>query len=635
MRYIVTLILLVLANYAIAQGDYKTHTVKNGETVESIAKQYLITSFDIYALNPDAKTNFSPNMVLIIPSSKVKNEPIEEETKQLTGYTKHKVRRKETLFSISQKFNVTIDDIKKANRYLYSENLKKGDRIQIPKFKTVVSKVTYKNTLKTYKVQPKEGKWRIAYKFGITTAELEALNPNLNEVLQPGDEVYVPNIDEQEEKVTADTYNYYEVLPKEGFYRLNIKLGLSQEQLEALNPELKNGGLKAGMVLKLPKDIFVKEESEFNGTVNLADNIYNFNTKKIALLLPYRLNKIDIDSVQESKDMIRNNTLLSAVLDYHSGMQMALDSVKQLGVSVDVKVFDTEYRLSKIRQVLNDNDFSEYDAVIGPMKSDYIDLVATTLQADNVPLVVPMSKAKKGYSNMFQTVANDDILQKAMVNYVKKDTFQKNIIIMADRSHITKAEALKSEFPTAQIMYSQKNKKTGKDDFFIYKAYIEAKIKPGLTVVFLETTNNSFASSIVSVLNGLSIKDKKIVLVTTDKNRAFNDNIDNIHLSNLNFHYPSVNNNMNAEDSKNGFINHYKATYGVYPNRYAIRGFDVTLDVLMRLASSNHLLNPSNINTASEQLENKFQYKASASGGYVNEAVYIQRYDDLRIRKVD
>ena len=37
--------------------NYKTHKVKQGETIESIAKQYLVTPFDIYALNPDAKNN--------------------------------------------------------------------------------------------------------------------------------------------------------------------------------------------------------------------------------------------------------------------------------------------------------------------------------------------------------------------------------------------------------------------------------------------------------------------------------------------------------------------------------------------------------------------------------------------------
>ncbi|MEL0653361.1 LysM domain-containing protein, partial [Algibacter sp. TI.3.09] len=102
-----------------------------------------------------------------------------------------------------------------------------------------------KNT-KPYLVQAKEGKWRIAYKFGITLEELVALNPKMGAVLQEGQEINVPNLDKEDIKKVDETYGYYKELPKEGFYRLKLKLGLTQEDLEALNPELKKTGLKVG-----------------------------------------------------------------------------------------------------------------------------------------------------------------------------------------------------------------------------------------------------------------------------------------------------------------------------------------------------------------------------------------------------
>ena len=204
MKNFLTIILFALT-FALSAQNYKEHKVKAGETIESIAKLYLVTPFDIYALNPDAKTKFQTNTVLIIPNSKIKNEHIEAESRELTGYKKHKVRRKETLYGLSKKYNVTEEEIKKANRFLYSENLKKGDKIQIPKYRTVISKQTLSNTVKKYKVQPTEGKWRVAYKFGITVAELESLNPNMNEIIQPGDELNVPNIEDNDEKPIEST----------------------------------------------------------------------------------------------------------------------------------------------------------------------------------------------------------------------------------------------------------------------------------------------------------------------------------------------------------------------------------------------------------------------------------------------
>ena len=108
-------VIIVVFTISLSAQNYKTHKVLSGETIESIAKKYLVTPFDIFALNPDAKTNFSTNSVLIIPNSKVKNNVLIEPSKEVIDYKKHKVKRKETLYSLSKKYNVTIDEIKKAN----------------------------------------------------------------------------------------------------------------------------------------------------------------------------------------------------------------------------------------------------------------------------------------------------------------------------------------------------------------------------------------------------------------------------------------------------------------------------------------------------------------------------------------
>ncbi len=625
----------MLVGFNLSAQEYKTHKVKEGETIESIAKMYLVTPFDIYALNPDAKTNFEENTVLIIPDSKVKNQPLQEEVKEVIGFKKHKVRRKETLYSISKKYGVSIADIKKYNTSLYAENLRKGDRIQIPRFKTVVSQQTLSNTLKKYIVQPKEGKWRVAYKFGITVPELEALNPNMKPVLQPGDELNVPNIANNEEKETATDYNYYEVQPKEGFYRLKVKLGLTKEVLETLNPELKDSGLKAGMVLKIPLDVEVYSESvDETNITDLKYNITNTETKKIALLLPFRLNRIDMDSVAEVKAIMKKDRLLAASLDFHSGVLMALDSAKQLGISTQLKVLDTENRVSQVARIAEDNDFSDYDAIIGPMMSKTFDRFSAEIKGDRVPVIAPLSKPTKVHDHVFQTIPNKELLSKAIVNYIKTDSTKAKVIVIADQSQRATSNMLKKEFPAAKQIFSRNNKK-GKDAYFIYPLDLENVFVKGINVVFLETRNEAFASSVISMLNSQSVDDIQIVLTTTDKNKAFEgDEVDNYHLSNLQFHYPSVNKSFDV-DSPNGFIKAYSEKYGVSPNKYAIRGFDLTLDVLLRLASKDNLYEASSNAIETEYIENKFRYAKKLFGGYTNEAVYIVKYDNLKIVNVD
>lgn len=631
MKHIIT-VLLIVFTCALSAQNYTEHKVKAGETIESIAKQYLVTPFDIYALNPDAKTKFRPNTVLIIPNSKIKNEPVEAESKEVIGYTTHKVKRSETLYGLAKKYNVTEEDIKKANRSLYAKNLTKGDKIKIPRFKTVISKRTLNNTIKKYKVQASEGKWRVAYKFGITIAELEALNPNMNAVIQPGDVLNVPNIDDTDEKPVESAYDFYEVLPTEGFYRLKVKLGLTQEQLEQLNPELKETGLKAGMVLKVPSSKGVSSSSESVNETNLNANLKNFKTKKLALMMPYQLNRIDVDSIEETKEMIKNNKLLSIVLDFHVGVVMALDSAKQLGISSDLKVLDTRYNTATISKLLSENKFSDYDAVIGPMKEENFDRVALALKDDRIPVIAAMNKPKEVYGNVFQTIPEDKLLRKAIIDFVKADSLKSKVVIISDHGHKASSEALKAEFPDARIIFSRKDKKEQtKDGFFVYPNDLDNVFSDGKTYVFLETNNNSLASSIISMLNARSVGNKEIILTTTDKNKAFEGkDIDNNNLSRLKFHYPSVNKGIDEVES-NGFVRAYKNEYGVSPSKYAVRGFDITLDLLMRLASEDNLYDASSESIETEYVENKFRYHKSFFGGYVNQAIYIVKYNDLRI----
>jgi LysM repeat protein/ABC-type branched-subunit amino acid transport system substrate-binding protein len=635
MKHILIIIVFTLS-FGLNAQNYKTHKVKSGETIEGIAKQYLVTPFDIYALNPDAKSSFGVNTTLIIPNSRVKNTVIANEAKEVIDYKKHKVKRKETLFSLSQKYKVSIDEIKKTNPSLYSENLKRGDRIRIPRFKTVVSKQTLNNTVKKYAVRPSEGKWRIAYKFGITVPELEALNPNINAVIQPGDVLNVPNIATNEEKVAEATLNYYEVQKSEGFLALKRKLGLTQDQLEVLNPDLKMTGLKLGMVLKIPSDIEPVGVSELEDTnkTELSTRITNTETKRIALLLPFRLNRIDLDSVAETKDLMKKDHVIATALDFHSGVLMALDSAKQLGISTHLKVFDTESRTSEIAKILNQNNFSDYDAVIGPMMTQTFDRFSEALKNDRVPLIAPLSKPTKVYDHVFQTIPNKDVMSKKIITYFETNSEDANIVIIADQRHKIISNSLKRTFSGARQIYSELNEK-GKDGYFIYPTILQENVfVPGKNIVFLETNSEAFASSIISILNGLSVEDIEIILTTTDKNRAFESNVDNNHLSHLKFHFASPNKSFDS-DNPSGFVKDYKRKYGVLPNKYATRGFDLMLDILLRLASSeDNLYESSGSDIETEYVENKFRYSKKLFGGYINEAVYIVKYDNLKIVSV-
>ncbi len=620
--------------------NYSTHKVKEGETIEGISKRYFVTPFDIYRLNPDAKKELKVNSVLIIPKSKVQNKTKVTIVKELQGFKKHKTKRKENLYRISQKYNVSEDDIKKYNKFLYANVLRKGDKLQIPIFKTTEVEEVVELT-KPYTVLPKEGKWRIAYKFSISVEELEALNPEMGEFLDEGQEIQVPNIENTEEKVVDEQYSYYKVLPKEGFYRLKIKLNLEKEELEALNPSLVETGLKNGMILKIP---FTESlEGVFNEAslgINLTDSITDFNTKHIAIMLPFRLDRVDFDSVSGIKKRLKKDPYLEFSLDFYTGVLVAVDSLKKLGVSLKVDVYDTKKQVSEVASIIDYNDFETVDAVIGPLTPVTFEKAASKLRSLHVPVVSPIGKNLKLSDNVFQTRASDKMLRSKMINYVKADTLASNIVIISDSKNNDVSNGLKREFNSARQVHSRKNKKSGKDEGYVTREDIEDVLKAGNNIVFLETQNEGFVSSVVSILaahiqkesKDQNIEERTIVLVTTNFNAAYEgDEVSNEHLSKLQFHYAT---SSKAYTDGNSFVKRYESIYHITPNKKAVKGFDLTMDVVLRMVSSEDLYRSVNEAPLTEYVENKFAYKKKMFGGYYNDTVYLVKYQDLMIVEV-
>ncbi|WP_308992062.1 LysM peptidoglycan-binding domain-containing protein [Mariniflexile litorale] len=622
---------------ALTAQNFSTHQVKNGETIQGIATRYGVTISDIYSLNPDAKKELKANTILIIPISKAK-KPTVISTKELQGFKEHRTSKKETLYSIAKRYEITEDDIKTHNTFLYANTLQKGDKLQIPVFKII--KEEPKATTQPYIVKAKEGKWRIAYQFGITVEELNALNPGIGEILQEGQQVYVPNMVSDDVKEVDEKYSYYNVLPKEGFYRLKLKLGLEQATLEALNPELKDTGLKEGMVLKIP---YSNKMIDTGGIVTkrtpLETKITNFDTKHIAIMLPFRLNRVDFDSISEIKTSIKKDPYLDASLDFYSGVLTALDSLKSLGISLKVDVYDTKYQISEVIKIIKNNNFEDVDAVIGPLTPETFDKVATELHAYNIPVVSPIGTNLKLYDNVFQSRPSDDLLKDRMVNFVKADSLVKNIVIVSDTKNDSVANKIKTSFSYAKSVYSRKNKQD-KDENFVYVEDIRSALKPGRNIVFLETQSEGFVSNVTSILASLNQRTEgnpnaiEIILVTTNFNSAFEgDQVSNDHLSKLQFHFATASKSYNDTEN-NSFVKRYTKIYNTTPSKRAVKGFDLTMDVVLRLATAQDLYMSVNNAPLTEYVENKFAYKKKLLGGYYNDATYIVKYSDLTIIEV-
>ena len=211
-KYCIVLLLLSCST-AFAQKVIK-HKVKSGESIYSIARKYDLTEKDIYELNPRLKGKvLSLKTVVEIPNKNYKAE--EKKTKEPKKeivvapistsndtYITHLVVAKETLYSLSKKYGVTMEEICEMNPELKTGNLKVGARIKFPNANpsltlvevsteqpTVVASETTNNSTvysQTHTVQPKETLYRISKKYGVSVNQLQEWNPSVKSGLPVG-----------------------------------------------------------------------------------------------------------------------------------------------------------------------------------------------------------------------------------------------------------------------------------------------------------------------------------------------------------------------------------------------------------------------------------------------------------------
>lgn len=617
--YVSVTFLFMVSCGSVAQQQYKSHSVQKGETVYSIAKEYGISEETIYNLNPDAKNGLKVNSVLIIPSNSIISSGTNSSLRE------HKVKKKETLYGIAQLYNVSVDDIKKLNKELYSRGLKKGERLLIPARSNNVenTNTNTENTLpgtQKYTVQAKETKFGIARKFGISIAELEDLNPDLGE-LKVGTVLIVPDKSVVENaEIDDENFQYYEVKSKEGFFRLKQKFGLSEEEIIALNPYAKDG-LKEGMILKLPKEEGTISREDIS-VINLENRIENKKMKTVALMLPFRLTRTQSDTTSNDQDWLKKDPTLRVALDFYSGALMAAEFAKDKGISVTMNVYDTEKSDTKVASIISKSEFKNVDAVIGPLLQKNVEKASEMLKDERIPVFSPLSNREMEMSkNLFQTLPTDAVLQKTMVRYLKNHASGKNIIIISDSKRAKQREMIQTAIPTAKTV-------SPRGGGYVQGSDISAVASEGMeNWVILETSNPVLVSSAVNALAAMA-PNYKVRLFTLDKNEAYEwHEVSSTRLAKLNFTFPSVNRNI-SEDDREPFLISYKNKYGVLPNRYAIRGFDVTYDVLLRLASEKDIYDAVMPENETIYIENKFRYEKAGTEGYCNEAAYILKYNN-------
>jgi LysM repeat protein len=541
-------------------------------------------------------------------------------------FMNHKVKKKETLYSLSQKYGVTVDQIEAYNPTLIKSRLKRKMTLRIPVYEAPVVVEEVISETESYLVPPKATKWRIAYTYGITIQELEALNPSLKEGLKAGQTLQVPITTKDTLVGPSSAFNYYTVLPKEGYYRIEKKLGIGQRILDSLNPELAITGLQAGMVLKVPLefsgDLKVQDDL-LVPKVDLLDSLSPLDRAlKIGLLLPFKAQTLELDSLEKTKSLLKKRNLTRLAFDFYAGVRMALEVLAEKGVATELQVFDTQNKRAKLNQLVQTSELTAQDLLVGPLIPRNFDFISAQGRLRKIPKVAPLSYKKvQMRANVYQSIPPKQILRERMLSHLDNVlTEEENVVVVADSLNRDIEKILMERYPYAIRFRPEQG------------GYLDSELMDSLLLdsipnkIILESENFSLISSISSQLSGKITPSRPIQLFTTFRGTAYeNPNSPNATFGSLGFtftsgYHPKV---FDEGEMPDRFLNRF----GMYPSKEAKRGYDLMLDLLLRITRTGDLQEGITLGET-DYVESRFDYQLLPNGAAVNQGVYLLQHQD-------
>ena len=435
---------------------------------------------------------------------------IEKSTEKIVyqgkSYYLHTVKAKETLFSICKAYGVSVDEVKILNDK--SDNaLSIGDVLRIPvvePFKSIDDKFYY------HRMKPKETLYSLSRKFNIKMKRILKDNPEYD-VSRPIAEGAV------------------------------VKLALRQIDRNVLEAELRWEKRQAKEVQQARREEMEKYEKSHSNTFPPAhdslegmvqqvvgDTVFVIpevareqRHVKVALMLPLYVkeNKLPLSEEEIPVDTlgvnIRNehwrlSSRTEPFLQFYQGVLMAVDSLKRLGYTIDLYVYDTERDPNTVQRLVGELNLLSPDLIIGPVYANTYKAVAEQLGNRTIPMIFPLSSRGGDlvrFPNFVQLNTSTVSLVEEMADWIVANGTQAHLInIIPDGGGRTGVESRLTDLVRTRLQAN------GMEDMTncqwrpqMHLDSLRKIMRPGVeNMILFPTINEAAASRTLPVLSALA-----------------------------------------------------------------------------------------------------------------------------------
>ena len=491
----------------------------------------------------------------------------------------HVVLEKQTLYSISKAYNVSLEDIYSFNPTLQEEGLKKNSIIIIPsadalKGEAQVVEKEEKKDKEEVKQRTHVRKWyedldMIAALYGVKAEDIMAANNLTDKKLSNRQKLIIPSVTQAPEQIeTADATIEDTKADTEGTEESEITSGIDESQFEWV---------------ELPS-------KPIHATV----------------LLPLR---------NAEGKLSRNN------MDFYCGAMLAVHDQAQKGINIDI----TTYDIADQSVLVSKEDIENSDLIIGPISAaDQTRLLQTSDKRGAMisPLDPRSEKLIMEYNDLIQAPTPHRIQYQDLINWIKEEMGENDKVIMFSERTARVNEAvntMKEVMDSSGIDYTP----------FVY-SILEGRdiLEPLKEMMTLESTNRiyiaseseAFVNDVVRNLNLMLLENYDVVLYAPSKIRSFETiEVEHFHKTSMRV---SLTYFINYEDQAvKDFLLKYRAIYNTEPSQFAFQGYDIAsyfINLCYKYGKDwTQMLEKSN----RAMLQSSFRFSKQGTGGYINTGI--------------
>ena len=501
--------------------SYYLHTVQPGQTLYSICKAYGANIDEVKSLNDKKDNALSLYEVLKVPYT----DPF---VQQDDKFYYHKVVKGETFYSIARLYKIKPKRLLKFNEgYAQNQPLAVGAVVKLPLAEIDLS------VLGEEEIEASVGKKQ----------EIRPVRPVRNETVKKVEEASVTDI-------------------------LQDALMQKNEKTEQ-EPE-KETTTVIGATDKMEIPDYISE------VVMPVDPFV-----KVALLLPFSAKDypVFVDTLVE-KMPVQISARSEQFISFYEGVLLAVDSLKNQGYKVNLKVFDTERSAEKMYTMVDEIDRFHPDLIIGPVYGSVYKALMDDLTNKNIPVIYPLSSRSEEfgvYPDFIQVNPSMKALTVAMSDWLREEAEEANLVCL----NLTGNEVSHSDLEDIRL-FKEYMHRIGSMNFYDWNTSavpldgLRLQLLPDReNIIILPTTKEAEVSKILPILSALT-EGYRITVVGFPEWQTFTS-VDHETYFKLNtkiFTYSYVDNT--TEPAKR-FALKYRKYFYTEPNNLAYKAFDMSL----------------------------------------------------------